>query len=235
MHRFLRALFSKHKKKHLPRFLTDTWFDEWMSYGYITFLTSFILQGMLYANWRDNVIKIALDVIVMAALILSGLPWWIAFLIAHTVNYCINGQAICVFYHIRAGNLTAQQFYEGTVKMKERLDKCKYLDAAISYGSLSTGKWHPSSDIDIRFIPKRGELNYWLAMFWSVGERTRAFFNGYPLDMYVFTMKHSYDVMSKNEVPIVFKDLQNEAPKYYQTLMSFEDFKVMFTKMHLNK
>lgn len=235
MNRYFDALLKKHKKKHLPKVLAGTWFDEWMSYGYITFLTSFILQGMLYANWRDNVIKIALDGIVMAALILSGLPWWIAFLIAHAVNYCINGQAICVFYHIRAGNLTAQQFYEGTVKMKERLDKCKYLDAAISYGSLSTGKWHPSSDIDIRFIPKRGELNYWLAMFWSVGERTRAFFNGYPLDMYVFTMKHSYDVMSKNEVPIVFKDLQNEAPKYYQTLMSFEDFKVMFTKMHLNK
>lgn len=235
MHRFIRALFSKHKKKHLPSFLTDTWFDEWMSYGYITFLTSFILQGMLYANWRDNVIKIVLNIIITVILCLVGIPWWWGVLIAHTINYCINGQAICVFYHIRAGNLTAQQFYEGTVKMKERLDKCKYLDAAISYGSLSTGKWHPSSDIDIRFIPKRGELNYWLAMFWSVGERTRAFFNGYPLDMYVFTMKHSYEVMSKNEVPIVFKDLQNEAPKYYQTLMSFEDFKVMFTKMHLNK
>lgn len=235
MKRYIISLLTKHKKKHLPKRLKNTWFDEWMSYGYITFLTSFILQGMLYANWRDNVIKIAMDVIIMVALIFCGLTWWVAFLIAHTVNYCINGQAICVFYHIRAGNLTAQQFYDGTVKMKERLDKCKYLDAAISYGSLSTGKWHPSSDIDIRFIPKRGELNYWLAMFWSVGERTRAFFNGYPLDMYVFTMKHSYDVMSKNEVPIVFKDLQNEAPKYYQTLMSFEDFKVMFTKMHLNK
>lgn len=50
MNRYLNALFTKHKKKHLPSFLQGTWFDEWMSYGYITFITSFILQGMLYAN-----------------------------------------------------------------------------------------------------------------------------------------------------------------------------------------
>ena len=235
MNRYFNALFTKHKKKHLPKALTGTWFDEWMSYGYITFTTSFILQGMLYANWRDNVIKIGMDVVITLALWVIGVPWWIGLLIAHTINYCINGQAICVFYHIRAGNLTAQQFYDGTVAMKKRLDKCKYMDAAISYGSLSTGKWHPSSDIDIRFIPKKGEWNYWMCMFWSVGERTRAFFNGYPLDMYVFTMKHSYNVMSKNEVPIVFKDILNEAPSYYSTLMSFDEFKNMFISAHLNK
>lgn len=57
MNRYINALFTKHKKKHLPKFLQGTWFDEWMSYGYITFITSFILQGMLYANWSDNVIK----------------------------------------------------------------------------------------------------------------------------------------------------------------------------------
>ena len=235
MNRYFEALFKKHKKKHLPKALTGTWFDEWMSYGYVTFITSFMLQGMLYANWRDNVIKILIDVVITLALWGVGLPWWVALLIAHSINYCINGQAICVFYHIRAGNLTAQQFYDGTVAMKERLDKCKYMDAAISYGSLSTGKWHPSSDIDIRFIPKKGEWNYWMCMLWSVGERTRAFFNGYPLDMYVFTMKHSYDVMSKNEVPIVFKDVENEAPAYYDTLMTFDEFTQMFKTEHLNK
>ena len=235
MNRYFDALFKKHKKKHLPSFLTGTWFDEWMSYGYITFTTSFMLQGMLYANWRDNVIKILIDVVITLALWGVGLPWWVALLIAHTINYCINGQAICVFYHIRAGNLTAQQFYDGTVAMKERLDKCKYMDAAISYGSLSTGKWHPSSDIDIRFIPKRGECNFWMCTLWAVGERTRAFFKGYPLDMYVFTMKHSYDVMSKNEVPIVFKDVENEASAYYDTLMTFDEFKNMFISAHLNK
>ncbi len=235
MNRYIDALFSKHKKKHLPAFLTGTWFDEWMSYGYITFITSFIFQGMLYANWRDNVIKIMIDVIITIVLSALGFPWWLALLIAHTINYCINGQAICVFYHIRAGNLSAQQFYDGTFAMKKRIDKCKYMDAAISYGSLSTGKWHPSSDIDIRFIPKKGERNYWMCMLWSVGERTRAFFTGYPLDMYVFTMKHTYNVMKKNETPIVFKDVNNEVPKYYSQLMTFDEFTEMFIREHLSK
>ena len=74
-----------------------------------------------------------------------------------------------------------------------------------------------------------------MAMLWSVGERTRAFFKGYPLDMYVFTMKHSYEVMSKKEVPIIFKDVHDEHKKYYKETMSFDDFCQMFNKMHLKK
>lgn len=234
MNRYINALFTKHKKKHLPSFLQGTWFDEWMSYGYITFITSFIFQGMLYANWRDNVVKIGMDVVITLTLSII-MPWWASLIIAHTVNYCINGQAICVFYHIRAGKSTVQQFYDGTVAMKKRLDGCKYMAAAISYGSLSTGKWHPSSDIDIRFIPKKGEWNYWMATLWAVGERTRAFFKGYPLDMYVFTMQHSYNVMNKTEVPIVFKDIDNNHKLYYKKVMNFEEFCRMFQKMHLKR
>lgn len=106
MNRYINALFTKHKKKHLPSFLQGTWFDEWMSYGYITFITSFIFQGMLYANWRDNVVKTSMDVAITLSFSFI-MPWWIGLIIAHTVNYCINGQAICVFYHIQAGNIIA--------------------------------------------------------------------------------------------------------------------------------
>ena len=232
MNRYINALFTKNKKKHLPQFLQGTWFDEWMSYGYITFITSFIFQGMLYANWRDNAVKIGMDVAITLTLSFI-MPWWAGLIIAHTVNYCINGQAICVFYHIRAGNSTARQFYDGTVAMKKRLEGCKHIAAAISYGSLSTGKWHPSSDIDIRFIPQKGEWNYWMAILWAVGERTRAFFKGYPLDMYVFTMQHSYNVMKKTEVPIIFKDMANGHKLFYTKAMSFDEFCQMFKKMHL--
>ena len=234
MNRYINALFTKHKKKRLPGRLQGTWFDEWMSYGYVTFATSFVLQGMLYANWRDNVVKIAIDVAI-ALPMCAVMPWWAGLLVAHAANYCLNGQAVCVFYHIRAGNLTARQFYDGTVAMKRRLDRCRWIDAAISYGSLSTGKWHPSSDIDIRFVPRKGELGYWMAVLWSVGERARAFFKGYPLDMYVFTMKHSYDVMSKKEVPIVFKDVHGEHRQYYSEAMGFDDFCAMFRRMHLGE
>lgn len=232
MNRYIVALFSKHKKKNLPGKLKGTWFDEWMSYGYIMLLSSFIFQGMLYANWRENAVKIGIDVVITLLLSLF-IQWWVGLLIAHTLNYCLNGQAVCVFFHMRAGNLKPQQFYEGTVALKKRLDRCKYVDAAISYGSLSTGQWHPSSDIDIRFIPKKGELNYWLLALWAVSARMRAFIKGYPLDMYVFTMKHTYDVMSKKEVPIIFKDVHGEHGQYYSRTMGFDEFCAMFRRMHL--
>ena len=232
MNRYIKALFTKHKKKHLPARLQGTWFDEWMSYGYITFITSYILQGMLYANWRDNVIKIGLDVIVTLVLMVV-MPWWIALLIAHTVNYCINGQAICVFYHIKAGNMTAQAFYDGTVSMQERLMRYDCIAAAISYGSLSKGRWHNSSDIDIRFVPQYGEWNYWKACFVGLYERSIAFFYGYPLDMYIFTMLRTYDTMKKGELPIVFKDVNDETTRYFQEVMTFSEFQIMFKREYL--
>lgn len=234
MNRYFDALFKKHKKKHLPKFLTGTWFDEWMSYGYITFITSFILQGMLYANWRDNVIKIGLDVIITLALMLL-MPCWGAFLIAHAINYCINGQAICVFYHLKAGNMSAKKFYDETCALKERLDQYDCINAAISYGSLSVGRWHNSSDLDIRFVPAKGEWNYWKACFAGLRERTICFFRVYPLDMYIFTMKRTYKTMKKGERPIIFKDKTNENKQYFEERVTYEQFQEMFTTMHLKK
>lgn len=96
MNRYIKALLTKHKKKSLPQCLKNTWFDEWMSYGYITFISAFIFQGMLYANWRENVIKIALDIIIGGVFFLF-LPWYLAALIAHSMNFCLNGQFLVFF------------------------------------------------------------------------------------------------------------------------------------------
>ena len=51
--------------------------------------------------------------------------------------------------------------------------------------------------------------------------------------MYKFSLKHSHEVMSKNEMPIIFKDVNDESKNYYQELMSFDDFKIMFKKKYL--
>ncbi len=93
MNRYINALFTKHKKKHLPKFLQGTWFDEWMSYGYITFITSFLLQGMLYANWRDNVIKIGMDNAFAKILMKFDIPFIVSSLVA-LVAVCISYYAI---------------------------------------------------------------------------------------------------------------------------------------------
>lgn len=232
MNRYIKALLTKHKKKSLPQCLKNTWFDEWMSYGYITFISAFIFQGMLYANWRENVIKIALDIIIGGVFFLF-LPWYLAALIAHSMNFCLNGQFLCVFYHIDAGNNTPQKFLACTEDLKNRIENTDAIIAAIAYGSLSKGKWRPSSDIDMRFIPGRGEWAFWRACFWAVKARAIAFFKAFPLDMFVTTMNMAYKQMNKDEMPIIFKDTECVSESFYQHSMSYDEFGELFIHTHI--
>lgn len=228
MANYITVLFTKHKKK-LPKKFQGTILDEWIRYGFMTVLSAWVFQGMLYANWRENVIKIGLDLVLTVALAFI-VPWWIGFLIAHTSNYCINAQAKAIFNHMGAGNKPAVDFYKGTLAMKKRLEKTTCLQAAVAYGSLSRGCYKPTSDIDVRFIPKEGEWNFWKACFWTLKERTISFLTGYPLDSYVFTLEHTKKVMRSDELPIIVLERAGAAKELYPERVEWEEWCEIFKK-----
>lgn len=118
---YITVLFTKHKKK-LPKKFQGTILDEWIRYGFMTVLSAWVFQGMLYANWRENVIKIGLDIVLTVALAFI-VPWWIGFLIAHTINYCINAQAKAIFNHMGAGNKPAVDFYKRHAGYEKKVRK----------------------------------------------------------------------------------------------------------------
>lgn len=96
-------------------------------------------------------------------------------------NYCAYCQLLYQWSsYLRILSYTGRKynsakFYDDTIKMYNRLQKDSCIAVAISYGSLSKGKWHNSSDIDIRFIPQKGEWNFWKACFVGLRERALAF------------------------------------------------------------
>lgn len=228
MNKYITVLFTKHKKK-LPPKLQGTILDEWIRYGFLTILSAWVFQGMLYANWRENIIKIALDLCMTTTLSLV-IPWWLGLFIAHTLNYMLNAQAKAVYNHMGAGNKSAAEFYKGTLAMKKRLEKAICLDAAIAYGSLSRGCYKPTSDIDVRFIPKAGEWNYWKACFWTLKERTIAFLTGYPLDSYVFTLEHTKKAMRSDELPIIVMEHNKVAKDIYPERVEWQEWCNVFQK-----
>ncbi len=221
------VLFTKHKKK-LPKKFQGTFLDEFVKYGIVIIISAWIFQGMFYMNWRELTLKIILDLILTAIFSLI-LPIWLAFLIAHTLNYMFNGQCIAVYNHM-GGKGKAIDFLIGIEKMKKRIEAVPYIESAIAYGSLSRGCYKPTSDIDIRIAPVNGELNWWKTCIWAVKERIIAFFTGFPLDMYVFTVEHSKKVMKTDEVPIIIKGNQLKISKYYDALIQYNDFVDIFKK-----
>ncbi len=212
MNKYISVLFTKHKKK-LPKRFQGTILDEWIQYGFLTILSAWTFQGMLMLNWRETVIKLLLDIFITLLLWSVGSPFLFAFFIAHTLNYMFNGQAKAVYNHMGAGNKSAESFYIGTVAMKKRIESARYIDAGIAFGSLSRGCYMPSSDIDIRIIPAVGEWNYWKTCIWALKERSIAFVNGYPLDMYVFTLPVTKKLMRSDELPIMVVE-RNQCARY---------------------
>lgn len=225
---YIKVLFQKHKKK-LPKKLQGTFMDEFIRYGFMTILSAWIFQGTLYANWRDNIVKWFLDIFITILLSLI-MPWWLGFLIAHTLNYCFNAQAKAVYNHMGAGNKPAIEFYKGVQAMKIRAEKTKCLAAVIAYGSLSRGCYKPTSDIDVRFIPQPGEWNFWKATFWTLKERCIAFLTGFPLDAYVFSLKHTKEIMRSDELPIIILEHANFTKEIYPKRVEWKEWCDLFEK-----
>lgn len=232
MNSYISVLFIKHKKK-LPQKLQGTILDEWIRYGFLIVLSAWVFQGMLYANWRENVIKIGADILATSILAFI-MPWWCGFLISHTLNFVLNAQAKAIFNHMGAGNKPAIDFFKGVVAMQKRIEKTSCIEVAIAYGSLSRGCYKPTSDIDVRFIPKEGEWNFWKACFWTFRERTISFFTGFPLDSYVFSMEHTKKVMRSDELPIIVFERNCIAKEVYPDRVVWEEWcKVFIDEQHL--
>lgn len=229
---FIKVLFKKHKK-HLPQKLRGTAFGEILKYGFAILVSAWFFQGMLYMNWRETVLKILINIVITYFLFFMGLPIIISLITAHTLNFAFNGQLFAMYTHMGATNVTSKLFLEQTILTSERLKYSTSINAAIAYGSLSRGDFKSTSDIDIRFVPKDGKINFWLASLFAIKERFFGFINGYPLDLYVFEPKVLLKKMRSDELPIFIYEANNSMHKVYKNRLSMKDFISVFKENNL--
>ena len=222
---YITLLFKKHKK-HLPALLQGTLFGEFCRYGFMIFISAWILQGVHITNWREVVIRYAIDAILTFGLIALGLHWSIAFFIAHSLNFTLNGQLFAMYTHMGATGVTAEKFLRNTQKLKGKLDKHAFIDAAIAYGSLSRGCYKRTSDIDIRLIPSK--VGWWGTALYAVWLRIWAFCVHYPLDMYCYDPEVVVKRMRSDELPIMVKEIDGCMKSWYPERVEFDEFVKIF-------
>lgn len=227
MSNYFSVLFTKHKK-HLPKPFKGTWFEEICRYGVMIFISAWVLQGMRIMNWRETVLKLLLDVVIMALLIGVGCYWLLAFVIAHTLNFTFNGQLFAMFTHMGATNVPPQRFLMQTEHIARKAQKSPCIAAAIAYGSLSRGCYKRTSDIDLRIIPAMGEWNWWCCVLWAFGQRCIAFIERYPLDMYVYSADEVIKRMRTDELPVMLCERRYCMKDYYPNRVEFNEFKERF-------
>lgn len=227
---YLTLLFKKHKK-HLPERLKGTIPGELCRYGFMIFLSAWILQGVRITNWREVIIRYAIDVLIMAGLICLGMHWFGAFIIAHSINFALNGQLFAMYTHMGATGVKADKFLRDTITLKKKLEKHPFIRASIAYGSLSRGCYKKTSDIDIRLIPSEG--GWWATALYAVRLRIWAFFVHYPLDMYCYDPEVVIRRMRSDELPIMVTEKDKCMMKWYSERVEFEEFVKIFSETNL--
>lgn len=227
----LQIIFLKHKK-HVPTFINGTWLHEFLRYGFVILISAWFFQGILYMCLREKILKTLLEIILIAVLTLI-MPVWIAFLIVHTLNFMLNGQFLAVLTHMGLFTHRADKFISYSQKLQKRILRTDFIEKAVVYGSLSDGNYKNTSDMDIRIIPENNRFSKWECCIWAVKERAIAFFAGFPLDLYVFSLDQSVRIMKTKYPPIVFKDKGCPIRNYYYKLVSFEDFIIRFKQKQI--
>lgn len=226
------VLLKKHKK-HLPEFLQGTRFGELCRYGWMIFLSAWILQGVRIMNWREVVVKYVIDVVLIYLFVSLDINWIVAFIIAHTLNFIFNGQYFAMFTHMGATGVSAEKFLDKTLYIANELKKKSFCNAAIAYGSLSRGCYKTTSDIDLRLVPAEGEVNWWKLAIWAVWFRLRAFVWGYPLDMYCYDARVLSKKMRSDELPIILDEKNDCMHNEYPERVELDEFVRRFKENNL--
>jgi len=160
-----------------------------------------------------------------------------AIVIAHTFSFVLNGHLFAMMTH----DLFWFALYEKKIKfikyldnMHERLNYYQpgYVDGVIFFGSLARGIFRETSDLDVRFIAKKGFVNGLKASHLVFKERLRALFYGFPIDAYMFLsekeVRKKMDVV--NEYPVCILSTSNTLRKMFPELQSYRRFKTIINK-----
>jgi hypothetical protein len=168
-----------------------------------------IFQGMLYMDVTERCFKITIDIVLTVGFA-AALSSWVdlpavliaAWLVAHTLNFFFNAHLWVLLKHYGLMSNSFERYQGYVIAFQKRVQREMSIDRAGIYGSLSRDQWSPTSDLDVRLVRKAGCMNGIRACWFVMGERSRALFAKFPLDVYVLDNACSLAKMNADEQAI---------------------------------
>jgi predicted nucleotidyltransferase len=187
-------------------------------------LTNWTFQGMLYADQTERIFKISLDLFMMMLFYLAHGGWHsekyivvIYLIIAHTLNWLFNGQIFVLARYLDFPPKKQKEFSKYLERLRRESEINSSIQSIAVYGSLSRNKLNDYSDLDVRIIRKQGYINGLRACMFGLYERTWAFYNKFPLDLYVIDNFSHLLKMRQDETPIIVYDNSNLLNEFIMT------------------
>lgn len=185
---------------------------------------NWVFQGMRYMNGYEIGLKLILDAITaiflyyfMFGKISTILAFAISIIIAHTINWIINGHFFVLMRYVAPIPKTEQHFADSVYKLKTSALKWNSIDSIAIYGSYCRGNLHKYSDLDVRVITHPGALNAINGSLFCFMQRAIAFLSIFPLDIYCTNRIEQLDRLRDDEKPIILFDNTGRLSSRYDT------------------
>ncbi len=166
-----------------------------------------VFQGLLYMDPTERLFKIAIDASLTAVLsiALAQLTHPISAIVlsalgAHSLNLLFNGQIWVAIRH-GFGHMEPDTLLAHLDAIADRLCGNPSVQQVYVYGSLARGELHTGSDLDLRVLRSSGFVAGFRVSAAVALERTRAFLQRLPLDIYVCDSPRSLEKMRRDELP----------------------------------
>lgn len=165
-------------------------------------------QSLLYMDKTEKSFKILLDLglfliffFILEPFINVYLSFIFSVIIAHTLNWIFNGHIFALLKTFGIVKTKSSSFLNYIEKLKEKGSKEKSIKFIATFGSISREELKETSDLDIRIVKVEGLINGIRSSFFVMSERSIAFFNGFPLDIYL--MDDEKSMRELREKPII--------------------------------
>ena len=185
--------------------------------------SNWVFQGMRYMNIYEISLKMFLDLIFMTILLfffLKEIPLisaiLIALVIAHTINWVVNGHIFVLMRYVAPVPKTEKHFEDFIHKMNASALKWRSIDGVAIYGSYCRGTLHKYSDLDVRVITHPGVINAISGAIFCFMQRLIAFFDIFPLDVYCCDKMEFLDQLRDDEKPFILIDHSGRLSKRYK-------------------
>jgi predicted nucleotidyltransferase len=146
--------------------------------------------------------------------------------IAHTINWVFNGNlwALLIFAIPHLENRGTSKTINYLNKIGSRLKIYRCIGGVLIYGSVSRGRWHHKSDVDLRILRKPGLANLIQAYMLTIRERALAAVSMQPIDMFLADGIPFLKKMRSDEIPLILikcdQRLEVEYPKVPETFLT---------------
>jgi predicted nucleotidyltransferase len=211
------------KEKRLPNWIRSETLRRLLRSELGVVLSYWVFQGMLYADWRESVLRCILGgILTYFFWVILEVPVYLSLIVAHTVNMVFNGHVIAMRRHMGLGANNSAKFVSYIEQFGQRVRGKSYIKAAAAFGSLTKDCYSPTSDIDVRIVPMGGQISFWRACLLALAERSRAVLSGFPLDLYVFSGMRLRKKMDSTEIPIVFHDPEEWLQENYESVIDVD-------------